>query len=175
MENVSGESSNRNLFEIVNNGFDALNSRIPVNRKDKLKSGFAAVNFDDQVLALDLLKETLEVMRFRTKKGNTKKEFLPCQSGLIISINALLGVYEELRSTLSFGYILTARFNQDCVENFFAQIRSYSPTNAHPTATEFRYRFKLVILGTHKSIPKVSNVLDGLDKILLAIFGFFDE
>ena len=62
-----------NLFEIVNNRFDALNSRIPVNRKDKLKSGFAAVNFDDQVLALDLLKETLEVMRFRTKKGNTKK------------------------------------------------------------------------------------------------------
>ena len=156
------------FFEAINDGFDVMNSRFPVCKKQKLKSGFGAFNISAQVQTLLELKDTLERIRFLTKKGNPKTVLLPCQAGFITSINSLLGLYKELKSKFQCGYILTARLNQDCLESFFGQIRGFSARNSHPTATEFRYRLKLVMLGSQSKPPKGSNVEDDGARYLAA-------
>ncbi|CAG7672955.1 unnamed protein product, partial [Allacma fusca] len=125
-----------NFFEIINNGFDILNSRIPLDIKQRLKSRFGMC-LDNQTLSLDKLKTLKETSKFRTTKGNSKTALLPCQIGFLISIKSLMGMYEELNRHFNITYVLSARLNQDCLENFFSRVRCFGGPNSNPTASEF--------------------------------------
>jgi len=53
-----------------------------------------------------------------SKKGNTRP---PCFDGMVWTINALLNLYKDQRN-FGFEYLLTARLNQDFLENTFSVI-----------------------------------------------------
>jgi len=53
-------------------------------------------------------------MKFVGVKGT-----LPCIDGWKLSISALLGLWSDVSQEVDFKFLLTARFNQDCLENFF--------------------------------------------------------
>ena len=133
-----------NFFEIINNGFDVLNSRFTLDKKNQLRSDFGLF-IENQLEAIDTLEETIESLRFRTPKGNAISVLLPCQQGFLISIRSLKALYEDLKIRNSVTYILTSRLNQDSLESLFGRIRSFGGPNTHPTAVEFRYRLKLVL------------------------------
>jgi len=97
-------------------------------------------------------------LRFRTTvKKNKKKKPLPCQTGYAVSINALLALYEQLKKRYNVPYLLTNHLNQDVLENFFALIRSFGNSSDHPTASQFRYRLRLALIGSQTRPPQRTN------------------
>lgn len=63
--------------------------------------------------------------------------------GLEWIINAILGVYEEQKK-IGFHYLLTARFNQDAIENTFSVFRQKGGYSNNPTTRTFRINFKMM-------------------------------
>uniref|UniRef100_A0ABD2VRT2 THAP-type domain-containing protein n=1 Tax=Trichogramma kaykai TaxID=54128 RepID=A0ABD2VRT2_9HYME len=62
----------------------------------------------------------------------------PCFRNLILTIQGILGLWEEKKREGQF-YLLTGKLNQDPLENYFAFMRYLSGCNTHPTAMKFRY------------------------------------
>ncbi|KAL4135438.1 hypothetical protein QTP88_007047 [Uroleucon formosanum] len=63
--------------------------------------------------------------------------------GLEWTINAVINIYEG-QSKLGFEYLLTARLNQDVIENTFSVFRQRGGYNTNPTAKAFRITFKML-------------------------------
>jgi hypothetical protein len=147
------------FFKTVNDGFDVLNSRIPKDDSNPLKSGYS-IDCEIQRQALEKMKQLLLTMRFRTKKNkNVKTCLLPFQKGFVVSIDALLQLAAYLRKHYGVTYILTSRLNQDALESFFSVIRSFSGLYSNPTPPEFRYRLRLIILGCRIRPPRGTNAV----------------
>ena len=80
-----------------------------------------------------------------TVEGN--KSLLPFQKGFMMSIAALKGLYSQLQNHYGVKNILTARLNQDCLENLFSQIRGLGRRYDHPTPTSVKHRFRLLLIA----------------------------
>ena len=145
-----------NFFEIINNGFDVLNSRKMYGETPS--SCAFGINIDEQLESLELFEDLVTNARFLTGKGNVRRVTLPCQTGLIMSIRSLRLLYEELQKTWNVRYILTSRVNQDCVENLFSRIRAFGGPNSHPNSIECKNRLKLLLLGSNVKAGRGSNV-----------------
>ncbi|CAL1289907.1 unnamed protein product [Larinioides sclopetarius] len=86
-----------------------------------------------------------------------------------MTIASLYGLYEDLMP-LDVKFILTSRLNQDCLENFFFQIRGVGHFYDHPLPSEVKYRIRLLLLGKNvDDIPfsSATNTLPCEDKSLL--------
>ena len=70
---------------------------------------------------------------------------LPCITGWKISINALLGLWQYLKTQQNFQFILTGRLNQDCAENLFSIIRGKGGFRDNPDPQQFKEAFKYVV------------------------------
>lgn len=55
---------------------------------------------------------------------------MPFQTGFLISITSLLGLSQDM-SAVELNYILTAKLNEDCLENLFSQVHSIGGANAN--------------------------------------------
>ena len=95
----------------------------------------------------------------------TGKKTPPCFNGWQISINALLGLWEELK--LNFKFLLTNRLNQDCVENLFSIIRGRGGHRDNPTAMQFRSAFRHIVVEKLFIQSNNSNCAVDFDSILL--------
>ena len=82
------------------------------------------------------------------------KNLLPFQRGILQNNNALPLLLDYLRKTYGISYILTAKLNQDCLENFFSAIRAKGGLHDHPSPLEFKYRFRSYILGIYTQSQK---------------------
>ena len=140
-----GREKKAQFFEIVNNWFDVMNSRL---EKDcnKLKCAFG-IHFEDQVDALNSMLKMTEKMRIKKRKG-----LLPFQKGIIIGIRSLIGLFEKLNETFEVRYLRTVCKNQDIVENFFSRIRALGITHTHPGPVAAKNRIRLLMLGREADI-----------------------
>ncbi|KAJ3655018.1 hypothetical protein Zmor_014164 [Zophobas morio] len=133
------------FIKIVNLWFDIFNSytstaNIPT------KSAYGT-HLQEQDESLDKMYNTTKNMRALGK--NTLQTF---QKGILMSIKSLKQLFLELKSTYgSLKYICTHKLNQDCLENFFFQIRSRGP-DEHPTPNAAIQRMRLIILGKNPGI-----------------------
>ncbi len=134
------------FVELVNDCFDVFNSRLQQGVK-QLDWGFG-MKMDSQVSVLHRAKKMITELR-----AIGKKSLLPWQKGWLMDIEALLHVFKNLQEKYSAKFLLTARLNQDCLENFFSQIRytSGSP-DARPGPVDFKQRFRNLVLGSSASI-----------------------
>lgn len=71
-----------------------------------------------------------------------KEKKLPFHSGLQQTVNGVLLATWDLLTKFEFSYVLTARFNQDAIENFFACIRAKGRNNDTRTCTEYEQSVK---------------------------------
>jgi len=62
---------------------------------------------------------------------------LPFKDGLLTTTAAVLGATCHLINECKFAYVMTSRFNQDIVENFFSCVRAKGYNNDTRTAIEF--------------------------------------
>lgn len=60
----------------------------------------------------------------------------------------------DMKEKFGFKYILTHRTNQDCLENFFSQLRGRNGPNDHPTPVECLNNIKHIILGKNPGLSK---------------------
>ena len=68
----------------------------------------------------------------------------PCFDGIVQNVNAVLAIHDELVVKGSLKFLLTGRFNQDCVENLFSQIRARGGHRFNPSAKEFRFAYRIL-------------------------------
>eukprot|EP00094_Tigriopus_californicus_P013854 TCALIF_13409-PA protein Name:"Similar to T Transposable element P transposase (Drosophila melanogaster)" AED:0.43 eAED:0.45 QI:0/0/0/1/1/1/2/0/323 len=136
-------SIKENTILLFNNWFDVMNSRVPVDFKNPLKSAFGQ-NIHAQMKNLEDMAEFIDGMRLDGGRPITK---LPWQFGILASINSMKAMYKYLTTNTNVRYILTLRLNQDFLENFFSQLRRMSGDNAHPGPVEALRRLRILLLG----------------------------
>ena len=108
------------VVSTVDNWFDTLNRRVKFTTKP-LSCGYG-VNLEEQEEALDEMDLLIQNMRFANNpESRTKKPF---QKGILVSNKAIRALFQDLKGDLeNFEYLLTARCNQDVLENFFSRLR----------------------------------------------------
>jgi len=115
-----------NFFQLVNDAFDVLNSRIKTGKLPHQSAYGLALDAQDHVL------DAMSVMLANTHAIG-KKILLPFQKGFLLSIAATKGLFNDIRSRFGAHYFMTTRLNQDCLENFFSQVRGLGHHHDHPT------------------------------------------
>lgn len=80
----------------------------------------------------------------------------------------MIGLYDDLKNS-GFEYMMTSRLNQDCLENYFSQIRSLGGHNCNPTAYEFHSSFKIACVNILTDIRKNKNCQDDDDSFLIEL------
>ena len=68
----------------------------------------------------------------------------PCFDGLVQNINAVLAIHDDLVVNGPLSFLLTGRFNQDCIKNLFSQIRAKGGNRFNPSAKEFRFAYRSI-------------------------------
>jgi len=90
-----------------------------------------------------------------------------CHWGLKASIASIHSLCRELLSD-GLAFVCTSRLNQDCVENFFASMRSKQGWNENPTAYQFTAAFRnAIVLSSLDSTSSGTNCIADDDFVLL--------
>src|SRR6218665_2540380 len=140
-----------NFFELVNDAFDVLNTRVKTGHFHMTSAYGTQLNTQQQIL--DSMHKAVGRMRIVGKKT-----LLPFQKGFLMTITAVKGLFASVQALYNAQYLLTARLNQDCLENFFSQLRGIGHHYDHPTPTEVKHRFRLLIVARNSVDLNSSNV-----------------
>lgn len=108
-----------------------------------LRCGFG-VKEDAQIEALHEMKNLINSMRFSNNVARETK--LPFQKGILLGIQSMIGLYEDMKKK-GVECILTARLNQDCVENCFSRMRALG--NSHPGPADIMMKMKMLLIGSN--------------------------
>lgn len=84
---------------------------------------------------------------------------LPFKYGFLITIKSAIQIIKELIPI--FKFISFNRFNQNCLENLFALIRSKGGLREHPTSTQFMSAFKNSLFCMKDCNMKRNRISDG--------------
>ena len=88
----------------------------------------------------------MKVLHVRTKLP--QNSWLPFQRGIIISANSLINLFHDIKERYPIvDYIVTARLNQDPLENLFSCVRGLGGSFTQPGPVEFMNRFRLLLLS----------------------------
>ena len=137
----------------VNRLFDIMNSNKP-KTTNKWKRGLTLKSVD-QLTELKEFSNWASQWRFKSKqKSNVVKQTLPFKDGLVMTCRALHDVCVSLLQTHKFRFILTSRFNQDIVENWFSCIRGKGRNNDSRTTLEFESASKNVAINWMLECPQ---------------------
>jgi hypothetical protein len=130
------------FLQAVNDWFDALNARF---RLASLFSSSAS-----KISHLDMIINLFHQLHFGGRDA-----WKPIQSGVRLSTQSILGLFEDLVVNGPYQYLMTGRMTQDCVENFFSQVRSRG--DAHPTPRHLRHCIRLISISQYMYVPSNSS------------------
>ena len=133
------------VIKVVNSFFDVMNSRIPVDESNDLKSGYGK-HLEQQDAILQRMFDMVTKMRQIGTKPKAKLK--PFQEGIARSINSIRNLFKSLKKDYNISYLLTSHVNQDCVENAFSRIRGIGGTHVTPNPTECLNRLRLLMIGS---------------------------
>jgi hypothetical protein len=145
-----------NFINFVNDLFDALNSKTPCSDNPNKRC-----LSEDNPNIFQILRKGINTFNNIKKKNGTRP---PCFDGFLLTLNAILSLY----SSLNCKYILTARLNQDVLENFFSSIRQRGGFNRNPTVKGFRTSYRVLAVKNIVQPPKTSSY-EGDDDVLLPL------
>lgn len=127
------------FIDQVNRWFDLVCSRHPV-------MALSLHNPTKHQEAVTFLKDFMEMFG-RLKIGNG--HFKPCQAGVALSTTSILELQQHLLEDRKFEFLLTSRFTQDSLENFFSTIRLRNPI---PTPLEFKMSLKIISVSQYLKV-----------------------
>ena len=100
-----------------------MNSRTKYSQ-NALSCALGGVNTEDQLNILDNMADFLKKFRvLHSTTGKIRTAKLPWEHGMLCSIKATKALYEDLVVKGPFEFLMTAKLNQDCLENLFSRIR----------------------------------------------------
>jgi hypothetical protein len=103
---------------------------------------------------LNKVKDMIYSMRAEGK--NSLQIF---QKGTIMPIESLKLLLRDMKTEFDdIQYLYTYKLNQDCLENFFFQLRCRGP-NEHPSPLEAMKRMRMIILGKNPGILQAQVLL----------------
>ena len=141
------------IVQLVNDWFDVENSSL-LCHKIALKCAFGHdVHYSKQLEVLDKTIATMKSMRtlVKTKNGWRPKVALqPFQIGIIISCTSIKNLFQFLKDERGIKFFMTARANQDCLENLFSTVRAI--TCSHPGPVQLLDRLRLLEIKKHADI-----------------------
>ncbi|KAI8122645.1 Transposable element P transposase [Lucilia cuprina] len=114
------------LFEIINNWFDIFNARVQI-KDSRAISKVYGFSICEQNTCLNKLNEAVRNLF----PSRITENLLPFQRGILQSNNALPLLQKHLLENYGMDYILTAKLNQDCIENFFSPKADYTVIHRH--------------------------------------------
>jgi len=130
------------FFQLVNDFSDTMNSGFCQNSVNPYKNPFG-MNVNEQRGILLQMLTIMETMTVGTPPKTRKPALKPFQKGFIISINSLLGLFEDMKqSPVNASYILTRRLGQDYIESSFSNFRGFGGPNINPDAVSAKNRMK---------------------------------
>lgn len=141
-----------NFIELVNDCADLMNTRIsaPVENDYKCPYGMRKERQDE---LLDCVSRW-----FTNLRVGDRRSYAPFQKAWIMNIRSLRELYDDMHNKYNINHILTARLNQDYLENLFSQIRGINGFKNNPDAVEFMYRMKSIICNSNLNSPNTSSV-----------------
>lgn len=124
------------FLEQANHWFDLMSSRHPV-------LALSTKNPENHRKALSFLEDFREmILNARIGDGT----FKPVQTGILLSTTSILELQQLLLHEQNFEFVLTSRFTQDNLENFFSTARL---RNSMPTPFEFKMGLKMITLSQY--------------------------
>jgi len=117
-----------NFFELVNDAFDVLNTRVKTGHFHATSAYGTHLNTQQKIL--ESMHKAVGGMRIVGKET-----LLPFQKGFMMTITAVKGLFASVQALHNAQYLLTARLNQDCLENFFSYLRGIEHHYDHPKPT----------------------------------------
>lgn len=132
------------LIQTINDWFDIFNTYSLQKDTRPLRKAYG-ISIEEQNRVLKTMTEVVKNM-FPTRSSG---KLLPFQRGIIQNNNALPLLLQYVRENYNMHFILTAKLNQDCIENFFSAIRAKGGLHDHPSPLEFKYRFRSYLLGIY--------------------------
>ena len=103
--------------------FDVMNSRCK-NHQNRNLCALGGPNTDSQFNVLQRMLYFLKKFHvLHTKTGAIRKLPLPWEHGIRCSIKSTKSLYNDLVVNGPFEFLMTAKLNQDCLENLFSRIR----------------------------------------------------
>lgn len=154
-----------NCVQLFNDWFDLLNSRTKLTGNCPTRNAFGT-DLENQTKVINQMTEFINSMRV-----GKHREIIPFQKGMLLSNRSLLEMFDYLKKKYKIEYILTARLNQDVLENLFAYIREMGGANDHPSPLDFTYRLRWYILGKNSAaiFTENRNTLETGESFLLNV------
>ena len=103
----------------------------------------------DQTKRQDFMKEPIGFMKkLKVFNGNQEvKGRTKCPKGWVMTVNAIpILIWEHLKKTRDFKFLLTRRLNTDPIENFFGTIRRKGGNSDNPTPSQFTRALRKLFL-----------------------------
>ena len=164
-------ASTADFLLVMDKLFDCLNSSSFSTSKPLKKPIEAKTRHVEYLESMLCMFNNLVYLERRNEVEVDVTNRIKCISGWVITIEAFLQLWQTLQCTRNQKFLLTRRFNQDCLENFFGQIRQQNGNTDNPTCLQFGRTFKKLF---YKSYLSDSNVNTGnceidFDTILMEV------
>jgi hypothetical protein len=137
------------FLKMVNTIFDVLNVRV---LKGAVSGDFNAY---------------CEQVQLWSVKGKFKKQ--PCFEALQQSLIATELMTIDLVRNGPFKFLLTGRINQDCLENFFSQVRGKGGHRFNPSAREFGFAYRALAANMLLKPIASANCKEDQDDLLVTL------
>ncbi|CAH0721710.1 unnamed protein product, partial [Brenthis ino] len=144
-----------NVFFIllVDNLFDSLNISTLSVQNGKIYKGPIKRNSPHHQLwqkAKEILKTTKYIKKVRFgDKTRLTETIAPSITNLIKTVEGIESLWKLLSRKYGIDAMLTKNFNQDPIENFFGNIRSYGVRNIAPNTVSFEGAFKALMINNY--------------------------
>jgi hypothetical protein len=157
----AGSTGTAKFVDNMDTVFDLLNSRHLVGDRP---ARCAITMRNDNMNKLHFLKKWISSWQF---EGVRNQATIKSHWGLQTSISSIISLSEELLKE-GFDFVCTSRFNQDCIENFFAAIRSKNGWHENPNVVQFMSAFRnAIVLSSLDAQTSGKNCIDDEDFALM--------
>jgi hypothetical protein len=104
----------------------------------------------DQTKHQEFMKESIGFIKgLKVLEGNVDVTGrIKCLKGWVMTLNAILLIWEHLKTTKDFKFLLTRRLNTDPIENFFGTIRQQGGNSDNPTPSQFTSAFRKLFFSS---------------------------
>ncbi|CAG4938594.1 unnamed protein product [Colias eurytheme] len=166
------------ITQLIDNLFDTLNVSSLKIPNGKIYKGPVRASSPHHKLWRKA-KRILKSVRFIEKVdcANNKVRFIeksvPSVTNLIKTIEGMEELWKVLSIKYGFDAMLTRNFNQDPIENFFGNIRSYGARNNAPNSLSFEGAFKALLLNNFNTSHSRGANCEPDDNECLQNFDFF--
>lgn len=147
------------FIDNMNRLFDILNSS-HLNNFHVFKGTEKQINFLQKMITF------FKNLKVINEKGKDVTNIVKFTFGWKMTIKGVLELWEMLKEK-EYSFLLTRHLNQDCLENFFGQIRNCSGNARNPTPIQFCRAFKKMFSLKYFNHEEGANCMEDISDVLL--------